>query len=73
MAGGHHNLLSFIYSLTHPLSHLALLAILALTLNQIYHGVWTVSVFILHSAASLLFLFEAVSHVWLTFVSFTWS
>lgn len=39
----------------HLLSHLALLVILALTLNQIYHAVRTVSVFILFSAALLLF------------------
>lgn len=39
----------------HLLSHLALLAILALTLNQIYHAVRTVSVFILFSVALLLF------------------
>lgn len=39
----------------HLLSHLALLVILALTLNQIYHTVRTVSVFILFSEALLLF------------------
>lgn len=42
----------------HLLSHLALLVILALTLNQIYHAVRTVSLFILFSVALLLFYLE---------------
>lgn len=55
VADSHDNLLSFIYSLTHPLSHLALLAVLALMLNQIYSAVSTDSVFMVFSVALLLF------------------
>lgn len=58
----------------HLLSHLALLVILALTLNQIYHAVGTVSVFILFSVASLLFLFGTVNLSWsLFFSTFLWA
>lgn len=58
MAGSHDNLLSFIYSLTHPLSHLALLAILVLMFNQIYSAVSTDSVFMVFFMALLLFYLE---------------
>lgn len=54
----------------HLLSHLALLVIPALTLNQIYHAVRTVSLFILFSVALLLFLFGTVNLSWLLFPSF---
>lgn len=56
----------------HLLSHLALLAILALTLNQIYHAVRTVSLFILFSVALLLFYLELPITLSLFVSSFLW-
>lgn len=51
-----------------------MLAILVLTLNQVYHTVRTVSVFILYSVALLLFYLElSIICVFIFYASFMWS